>query len=72
MIDVPSGSDPQELSSREAADLEIVRQAAKAGYEGRPGSVDVPEAVKERQHRRTERERKAYKNHYLGSAQKPS
>lgn len=68
----PISSDPKlsPQAVREAADGEQLRAAAKAGYEGHI-PVDVPEAVKRREHRRAEREREAYKRHYLGSAEKP-
>ena len=58
---------PQGL--REAADEAQLRAAAKAPYEGHV-PADLPQAVKRREHRRSEREREAYKRHYLGTAQK--
>ena len=57
---IPTESGTQDRSTREAADLEIVRRAAKAGL------ADASEAVTRREHRRVERERMAYKSHYLG------
>lgn len=71
MTDIPSASSTQDYRVRAAADLEKVRAAAKAGYEGMAGTADVSEAVKRREHRRAERERRAYKAHYLGMPQKP-
>ena len=68
----PISSDPRlsPQSIRAAADEAHVRAAAKAGYEGHvPG--DLPEGVKRRESRRAERERQAYKRHYLGTAQRP-
>lgn len=55
----------------ESADLEAVRAAAKAGYEGRAGLAEVSDEVREREDRRAERERQAFKNHYLGTEPKP-
>ena len=63
MIDIPREADHQDLSSRAAAGLQIVQQAVQA--------AGAPEAVKAREQRRAERERKAYENHYLGTPQQP-
>ena len=64
----PISSDPK-LSPqglREAADSAQLRAAARAPYEGHV-PVDLPAAVKRREERRAERERAAYKRHYLGT-----
>ena len=69
MAPIPSDPKSSPHRVREAADRTQLRAAAKAGYEGGT-AVAVPEAVKQREQRRTEREREAYKRHYLGTAQK--
>ena len=67
----PISSDPKlsPNSIREAADGEQVRAASKAGYEGHV-PADLPEGVKRREERRSEREREAHKRHYQGMPQK--
>ncbi len=66
-----SDSKSEHTVTGETADLEAVRAAAKAGYEGRAGTAEVPDEVRAREHRRAERERQAFKNHYLGTEMKP-
>ena len=68
----PISADPKfsPQNVRQAADQDALRAAAKAGYEGRV-VAEVPGAMKKREDRRAEREREAYKRHYLGAAQKP-
>ena len=68
----PIASDPK-LSPqriREAADDALARAAAKAGYEGRVPAA-LPQGVKRRERRRTEREREVNKRNYFGMPQKP-
>lgn len=58
-------------SAGEIADLEKVRAAAKAGYQGSARVAVIPEAVKQRDEQRAERERQAAKVHYLGTGRTP-
>jgi hypothetical protein len=68
MPPIPSDSRLSPHHIRAAADRAQILAAAKAGYEG--VALQVPEAVKRREHRRAEREREAHRRHYLGSPQK--
>lgn len=70
MAPIPSDPKLSPRNLRQAADHAQLRAAARAGYEG-SAALDVPEAVKRREQRRHERERQAYKRHYLGAPQKP-
>jgi hypothetical protein len=70
MAPIPSDPKLSPHSVREAADGAQVRAAAKAGYEGHV-PTELPEGVKRREQRRSEREREAHKRHYLGAPQRP-
>jgi len=70
MAPIPSDPKSSPHLVRKAADHAQLRAAARAGYEGQ-AAVVLPDAVKRRERRRDERERQAYRRHYLGTSQKP-
>jgi hypothetical protein len=69
MTDISRTPKIPDHSAHEAADQEMLRDAAKAGYEG-AAVIDISEAVKRRDQQRAERERDAAKVHYLGTPPK--
>jgi hypothetical protein len=70
MTDISNTSKTPDHGAHDAADQEMLRDAAKAGYEGAAAVIDISEAVKRREHQRAERERGAAKVHYLGTPPK--
>ncbi|MFI4968275.1 MAG: hypothetical protein ACHQAU_06055 [Gammaproteobacteria bacterium] len=70
MTDISRTSKIPDHSAHETADQEMLRDAAKAGYEGAAAVIDISEAVKRRDQQRAERERDAAKVHYLGTPPK--
>jgi len=60
MTDIPRELNPEDRNSRDVADLDTARQAA-----------DASAALKSREHRRAEREQKAYESHYRDTPQSP-
>lgn len=72
MADTPADSPSPDQVAREDADLEAVRQAAKAGYQGHPfPPTRVLPSVRKRDERRAERERETAKLNYRGLPQRP-
>ena len=71
MADFPREPNNLDRSAGEVADLESVRDAARSGYQGRAGVVEISGAMKKRDDLRAERERRAAKVHYLGTPRKP-
>ncbi|HEX2666864.1 MAG TPA: hypothetical protein VF651_00855 [Gammaproteobacteria bacterium] len=67
MTDISRRPPSQHRQALERDDLEKVRAAARAAYQG--AEICLSDAVRKRDQRRAEREREAAKLHYFGKPQ---